>query len=470
MNKYTKLATNSTVLALGTFSSKVLVFLLLPLYSSVMSTEEYGVADIIAQTANLLYPLVTLGICNAVFRFTYGNKKGEKAAFTVGMCTLFFGLLLYLLAVLIVLQFVPVVNEYLVILGLYVFMYGVQQICSQYVRGKGLVGIYAFKGIVCTAVTLIFNILLLVVFKLGIVGYLLANITADFLTTVYMFKKCKLIDDFEVSLLNKGLIRDMFRYAIPLVPTTIFWWITNISDRYLVMFMMDKSSEGIYAMSYKIPNLMITITGIFNDAWQMSLIEEAKRGKMGKFFAKVFESFKSVMFIVASGLILFIKPITKILIKNDFYIAWKYMPFLIIASVLTGFVTFISVIYLVKKESKNSLICASIGAITNIVLNLILIKPFGINGAAVATLTSYFTVYIVTTYRSLRYVRYRTHFYRTCRYILLLVGQAAVTVADFKFAFLVSGLIFAVIAYGNLRRMYYSIQKILNKRAKTKEA
>ncbi len=464
MNKYKKLATNSTILALGTFSSKILVFLLLPLYSSVMSTEEYGIADIIAQSANLLYPIVTLGICNSVFRFTYGNKKDEKRAFTVGIVTLFTGIILYLFIALAALQFVPVLQDNLLILGLYVFMFGIQQICSQYIRGKEQVGIYALKGIICTAATLLFNILLLLVFKLGVVGYLLANILADFVTTIYMFKKCKLIDEFDVTLLNKGIIKDMFRYALPLVPTTIFWWITNISDRYLVMFMIDESAEGIYAMSYKIPNLMITITGIFNDAWQMSLIEESQRGNMGKFFTKVFESFKSVMFIAASFLILFIKLITKILIRNDFYIAWQYMPYLIIASVLTGFVTFISVIYLVKKVSVNSLMCASIGAGTNIVLNLILIKPFGINGAAIATLVSYFLVYIVTTARSQKYVRYRTHFDRTCMYLLLLIGQAVVTIMDFKFAFLISAALFAVIVFGNLKGMYYSVEKVINKR------
>ncbi len=464
MNKYKKLAANSTILALGTFSSKILVFLLLPLYSSVMSTEEYGAADIIAQSANLLYPLVTVGICNSVFRFTYGNKKGQKAAFSVGIYTLLFGVVIYLILAFAALQFIPVLNDNLLILGLYVFMYGIQQICSQYIRGKELVGTYAIKGIVCTASTLVFNIILLLVFKLGITGYLLANILADFVTTVYMFCKCKLMDDFELRVPDIELVKDMLRYALPLVPTTVFWWITNISDRYLVLFMMDESSEGIYAMSYKIPNLMITITGIFNDAWQMSLIEESNRGRMGKFFTKVFESFKSVMFITASFLILFIKPITKILIKNDFYISWKYMPYLIIASVMTGFVTFISVIYLVKKVSKNSLVCASVGAGSNIVLNLLLIKPFGINGAAIATLISYFIVYMVTTYRSLGYVKYCTYFYRTCGYILLLIGQAVVTILDFKFAFLVSLALFVLITFGNLKRMLYSVRKVVNKR------
>ncbi len=469
MDKYKKLAANSTILALGTFSSKFLVFLLLPLYSSVMSTEEYGIADIIAQTANLLCPIVVLGVYNAVFRFTYGNKKGEKAAFTVGIVTMLLGTVIYVLLVLVLLQFIPVVNDYLLILGMYVFMFGARQICAQYIRGKEYVGIYALQGIVCTAATLLFNIVLLLVFDLGVVGYLLANIIADFTAVVYMFVRCNLADDFDMSLLDIGFVRDMFKYALPLIPTTIFWWITNVSDRYMVLYIIDESAEGIYGMASKVPNLMIMLTGIFNDAWQMSLIEESKKKKLGAFFAKVFESFKAVMFIAASFLILMVKPVAKVLMQKDFYIAWKYMPFLIVACMITGFVTFISVIYLAKKVSTNSLICASVGAVTNIVLNLLLIKPFGITGAALATLLSYFVVYVVTTYRSMLYVKYQPYFYRTCIYIALLVGQAIVTIIDFKFAFVVSLVLFVMICVGNVQRVYLSVQKILSKRLPAKK-
>lgn len=463
MNQYKKLAANSTIMAIGTFSSKVLVFLLLPLYSSVMSTSEYGIADIVAQSANLLYPLVTMGICNSVFRFSYGNKKDEKAVFTTGILTLLFGIVIYLLLVLCVLRFITVLAEYLLLLGLYVFMYGANQICSQYVRGKGLVRIYAFKGMVCTASTLIFNILLLLVFKLGVVGYLLANILADYVTVIYMFIRCKLIDDFDMSVLRKGLVRDMLNYARPLIPSTVFWWITNISDRYLVLYILGDAAEGVYAMSYKIPNLMVTLTGIFNDAWQMSLIEESKSGHMGKFFSKVFESFKSIMFVAASGLILFVKVITRILIKNAFYDSWRYMPYLIIATACSGIVTFVSVIYLVKKESKNSLICAASSAIVNVILNLIFIKPFGVFGVAAATMLSYLITYFITTYRSLKYVRYRTHIGRTLFNVLLLVIQSVIMIYEIPLHYLFSALIFCFIFAINIKRMYYSVKRIIRK-------
>ena len=64
MDKYKKLISNTVIFAIGTFSSKVLVFLLMPLYTRVLSDAEYGITDLIVQTGNLLLPLASLGIVN----------------------------------------------------------------------------------------------------------------------------------------------------------------------------------------------------------------------------------------------------------------------------------------------------------------------------------------------------------------------------------------------------------------------
>ena len=66
MEKYRKLISNTVIFAIGTFSSKVLVFLLMPLYTRVLTEGDYGVVDLMVQTGNLLLPLVSIGIINAI--------------------------------------------------------------------------------------------------------------------------------------------------------------------------------------------------------------------------------------------------------------------------------------------------------------------------------------------------------------------------------------------------------------------
>lgn len=461
MNKYTKLLKNTSIMGVGAFLSKVLVFLLLPIYSSVMSTADYGVADIVAQSSNLLMPIVTLGICTAVFRFSCDKKTDHKAIFTVGFIILLFGMVLFA-AFIPLFKKVYVLDEYLLLFGLYVFMYGLHTLCGQYLRGVDKVKEFAVKGVLCTVFTLVFNILLLVVFPLGVTGYLVANILADFFTVVYMFRVGNLVDAFDIKKFSFGLLFEMLKYSLPLVPTTICWWITNISDRYIVLYMVDESASGIYAMSYKIPNIITMITGIFSDAWQMSLIDESNQGSVSKFLTKIFESYKAVLFIVGSGLILFVKVITGILIKNDFYIAWKYTTLLVVATICMSMVNFISVIFHVKKKSVNSLICATCGAGINILGNILLIKSYGAVGAAIATVISYVIVYVVATSRSLEYVKYKVFFTKTMVNIGLLTVQSIIMMLVPGVAcYIISAIIFIAVLALNLPVFLYSAKSIL---------
>ena len=96
-NKYKTLLKNSSILGLGEVLSKLLVFLLLPLYSSVLTTGEYGIATLVADSSNLLFPVVTLGVSSAVFRFSYGKRKDRPAVFTAGLTMLFAGMAFFVL-------------------------------------------------------------------------------------------------------------------------------------------------------------------------------------------------------------------------------------------------------------------------------------------------------------------------------------------------------------------------------------
>ena len=464
MNKYTKLLKNTSIMGVGAFLSKVLVFLLLPLYSSVMSTADYGVADIVAQSSNLLMPIITLGICAAVFRFARDKKADHEAVFTVGFIILLGSLILFT-ALIPLFKKVYVLDEYLLLFGLYVFMFGLHTLCGQYLRGIDKVREFAVKGVLCTVFTLVFNILLLLVFPLGVIGYLVANILADFFTVLYMFRVGNLVDAFKPKKFSFGLLFEMLKYSIPLVPTTIFWWITNMSDRYIVLYMIDESASGIYAMSYKIPNIVTLLTGIFADAWQMSLIDESNQGSVSKFLTKIFESYKAVLFIVGSGLILFVKVITGILIRNDFYVAWKYTTLLVVATICMSMVNFITVIFHVKKKSVNSLICAGCGAGINIIGNILLIKAYGAAGAAIATVISYVVVYIVATNLSLKYVKYKVFFTKTMVNIGLLTVQSVVMILVPGVAsYIISAVIFCAVVALNLPVFLYSAKTVLKRK------
>lgn len=469
-NKYKKLLKNSSILGVGEVLSKLLVFILLPLYSSVLTTGEYGIATLVADSSNLLFPIVTLGVSQAVFRFSYGRGKDRAAVFTAGLTMLFSGMVFFVL-ISPLLRMIPRMSDYVLLLGMYVFMFALNTICGSFLRGMDAVKPFAIKGIICTAANLLFNIIFLLVFKLGVTGYLLANICGDFVAVLYMFWGGDLLDYIEPRQITRPILLDMIRFSVPLIPTTICWWIVNMSDRFMITYMVNEGANGVYAAAYKVPNIMITVTGIFINVWQMSLVNEENLGKKwGGFFTRIFNGFKSVMFVVGTMIILFCKLAARILLRNAFYEAWQYMPYLTVACIFEGITSFIGVIYIVKKKSVNSLICAVAGAAVNVVLNLILINAIGAMGAAIATMMSYMAVYFVTTYRSRMLVGYRVDLPLTAANTALLLTQGIITVSEVKYDILISVLIAAAVLVINGRRVYSTVREILNGRRRVPAA
>ena len=89
--KYKKLFSNTIIFSIGTFSSKILVFLLVPFYVQFLSDAEYGTVDLITQTANLLIPVVSMGIASAVLRFGLDKASDKKAVFSTGVAAILIG-------------------------------------------------------------------------------------------------------------------------------------------------------------------------------------------------------------------------------------------------------------------------------------------------------------------------------------------------------------------------------------------
>ena len=94
MNRYQTLAANTALISIGTFGSKLLVFLMVRFYTGYLTPAEYGTADLITQTANLLFPLISLGITDGVFRFAVDHTEQRRNIFSVGVYTILAGALL----------------------------------------------------------------------------------------------------------------------------------------------------------------------------------------------------------------------------------------------------------------------------------------------------------------------------------------------------------------------------------------
>ena len=414
MDKYKKLASNTIIFAIGAFSSKLLTILLTSFYTRVMATGDYGGATLIQNAVNILMPVVTLAVNSAVLRFTLDKATDKKAVFTTGVATTLIGFAIFCLFA----PFVMMIKINDFDLGryfmlLYVMLLGtsLRELTQQFIRGMGHVKVYAIDGVIATGTSALFTILYLGVFKLGINGYILAIFTSDMLSVAFMFiaVKCWKYLDFRRGL-KKDLTKAMLKYCIPLIPTIILWWIINVSDQYIVTYFNGVAMSGIYTAAYKIPNLIAIFATIFINAWQLSAVDEYDSAGKAEFFSNVFKVYSGGLLVIGACLITGSRLITSVYLGPDYYESWYYEPVLVIATTFSNLVNFYASIYMAEKKSVLAMLTAGTGAVTNIILNFILIPKMGPQGAAIATAVSFVLVFVIRVFNTKKFVNIKINY------------------------------------------------------------
>ncbi len=463
VNKYKKLLSNTITFGIGTFSAKLLTFLLVPLYTRVLTTAEFNASDLIQQTGNLLVPLVSVGMASALIRFGLDKSYDKTSVFSTALMTAGCGFAIFLLLSPLILL-VPDISEHIVLLVLFVIMSALRSLCSQFVRALGYVKLFSYDGVQSTMLTILFNILFLVVLRMGVIGYILATVVSDFISAVFLFLMADLHRYVRFSKVDREVFRTMVRFSVPMIPTALFWWIINVSDRYAVTWMISRADAGIYAAAYKVPTIVSLVSSVFTEAWQMSAVMEKDSANRDQFFTKVFSALSSLLFLTSSGLIVCSKLITRILVGPSFYDSWRYIPILVVATSFSCFANFLNSVYMVERKSVLSLLTVMSGAVINVVLNILLIPPMGVNGAALATFVSYLVVFIMRAVTSRKYIKIGFQPIRMALNLAVSGVQCYMMIAEVKLWQLWVPAMFVVLFVLNLKPLLSAVRTILRRR------
>ncbi len=462
-NKYTRLLSNTVLFAISSFSSKILSFLLTRLYTGAMTEAEFGTADLVQQSVNFLIPLVSLGISNAVIRFGLEKNVPKRGVFTAGLIAIGMGFSL-LLAVSPLVGIIPLVKDQIVLMYACVLVSCLRTLCCQFTRAKLYTRLYAIDGILSVLYTVGFNILFLLVLKLGVVGYLLAIICADFLSILGLTLIERLWRYVRFANFDWPLYKTMLHYCLPLVPALLFWWVTSVSDRYFIAYMRGAAENGLYAAAAKVPSLLMLFSTIFTEAWQLSAVTDGQGRGRHHFFSQVFGGLSAVVFLAGSGLVYGCKVIMGVLVAPDFFIAWRYVPILVAASIFSCFVAFLNSVYMVEKRSGLSLVTTMAGAAANLVLNALLIPKFGPNGAAFATFVSYLLVFVIRAVNTRRFIRIRYNVLKIALNTLAIFGQGALMLYEVPLWPLWCGIILVFMFILNVSTLYTGMLSLLSRR------
>jgi len=424
--KYIFLVKNTFLFMVSTFGSKLLNFVLVPLYTYVLSTEDYGIADVALTTSNLLIFIVTLNIADAVLRFSIDRSDRQDEILGYGIKVILKGNAAFCVA-LCLFAFINPINweGYLyVFLFINVFINSFSLISNNYLRAVNKIKDVAIASIIATAVTIFCNIVTLLFLKIGIYGYLISITAGPLSSAIYCLYKCGNLTNIIKSSTNDRAIKvAMFSYSLPLILNGIAWWINSSIDKYFIIIYGGASDNGIYAISQKIPTILTTFSTIFLQAWNLSAIKEFNNEDEDFFFSNTYNVVCGGLVIICSGIIIFNIPLAKILYAKEFFVAWQCSSWLVISVLFSSLSSFMGSIFSATKDSRIFSISTVISAVVNIVLNMILIPSFGNIGAAIATTFSFFLIWYIRYVCVRKYMKLKVNMWENLFLFFLLFIQ-----------------------------------------------
>ena len=394
------LLTGTIVYTIGNLGTKILTFLIVPLYTYYISTSDMGDYDLLMTSVSLLAPIISLKISDATYNWMIKQTKSSEVCIKSTYNYLLKSCALSVIVVGIIGHFTHIWNLklFLAILVLDPVLETTQKI----LRGLKNQKLFAASGIIYTGILVTLNFITVCVMKLGVTSLLVNTIISQFVSIALIFALEKRIRCLTVAIEKSTLLetqKEMLKYSIPLVPSTLSWWVMSISDRYVVRFFLGSSFNGIYAIATKFPSVLQTFFVLFNNAWtDMALANLHSKEENSKYVSSLFEKMYMFSFSAIFCLIPITKVATQVILSSDYKIGSIYIGFLYLGAIFQGFSTFASVGYLQSKKTARAATSSLAGAIVNLLVDFILIQSVGLFAAALSTYAGFLVMWLVRMY------------------------------------------------------------------------
>lgn len=390
-NKYKRLIRDMGIFVLGALGSKLVSFLLLPLYTHILTTEEYGVSDLIFTLGQLLLPFFSLAIFNGLLRYGLMKDVNAEDALCCATKVFMFG---SIIAVFVtpLLRLIPSISEWRWYLCIYVISSFALSNSLVYLKVKDKNTLYAILSIAQTLSLVACNLIFLIGFDLGVKGYLLSYIISNALTVFCAMIFGGMLKDFRRAHYYPSLMKSMILFSLPYILNDISWWAIHSSNKLMIEFILGSAVLGIYTTASKIPSLINVVASIFTQAWGLSSIKEYDSSNDTSFYSRVFNYFIIIIFGACISVVSIIKIFMDIYVSDDFFGAWRFIPLLLLGAVFSAISSFAGSLLGAMKRPKNLMWSTLVAGITNVVLNIVLIPICGLWGAAIGTLVAYIVV------------------------------------------------------------------------------
>jgi len=386
------------VYAIGNIGSKLITFLMVPLYTYfVHDTSDFGYYDVCLTVCLLLLPFFTLQLRDGAFRFLLDcdDETQRRRIVSFVARTMLSSLFVTLLVAVVLALFTHI--DYLgYTVGLLIAM-SLQEVYSQVFRGLGNNRAFVMVGILSALGIGVFSVIFVAYMGWGIKGIFLANIIARVLALLLVEAKVRLITRHTSWNINIGKVGwEILRFTLPLLPGSLCWWLTGSSDRLFIKHFLGLDVNGVYAVAIRFTGIINTLAIIFYQAWQETAILQYHSPDRDRFFSRMFNSYIFLLGIILVGYVFMLKVNYSWLVAPQYHESLNYIYPLGLSAVLLALSAFFDMGYQCAKDTPRTLPAIVLAAIVNVTLNFLLIKHLGVYSVI---LTQFITYIVLFTYR-----------------------------------------------------------------------
>lgn len=393
MSKEKRLVKNTLIIGLANICTKCIGFFMMPLYTSLLTTFEYGIVDVISTYASLLTVVLTLQLEQGLFRYlikSRNNRTEQTEYISVALMLIAVAIAVFVLAT------VPVLSairyQYTLFFVLITATNVVNALFLQLPRGMGDNKKYAMASCLNGSSVVILNVLFIAVWKLGIRGLCLASVLSNVLSIIYVFVTSRVWRYVDFRAVSASARRTLMSFSAPLIPYTLTWWLISASDRIIINAVLGAAFNGIYAIANKFPSIYTLVSNIFQQAWAEAVIENAGEKECDEFYNNIVN--KAIRFYSACclGAIAILPFVFDFLVNERYKEAYLYIPILTTAAMFHAIAALYGAIYLAFNRTKKLLVSNLMAAIINILVNVLWINQIGLFAAAISTVISQFVI------------------------------------------------------------------------------
>ena len=406
MSKSDSLIRNTAILTIGTLFTKVLSFIVIPLFSKWLSVEDYGTFDLYSTYIMLLIPVLTLSCGEAVFRFLIDTKNDDERNRIVSSGTgiIVIGILIGVIGVSIFLQESRLIKISLII---YLTMEIINNYLLSYVRGEKTLMIYAQASILTMVGYAVFVTLTVYFWKMGLTGILFGYGAAYGLSNLFIVVRSGFLSRLRIDKVKKSTIQELLRYSTSLIPNTISWWIMNVSDRTILNWVLGAATQGVYSIACKIPSLCSTLFGVFQLSWQQSVSETINDDDKEVFYNQVLNNLICTISSICIGVLSVNFIMFDYIFDPKYANAYWHSGLLIPATAMSSVAAYLGGIFIGQKDTKSNGSTTMMTAVINVAVHLALIRFIGVYAASVSTVAGYAVLIAVRWLKISRTIKLR---------------------------------------------------------------